>query len=297
MTAKGQTVFHVSAPILMARALRRRLWRVMFARPQRQLGSFFLDASDYLGAERLILGSEYEHPQLSALDLLITKLRLGDGAVLDVGANIGNHSRWLVDRFKWVECVEPGRLAALVLEANLFVSGKSNWRVHRCALGRQAGHGELEVDSTGNLGASRVRQADSGRIPIRTGDSIWAARGVATGDLELIKIDVEGWENEVVEGLENALAEYHPMLCIEVLAQSRWTSLHTKLCRMGYQAFLAIEAANDRKGFSRWLSFLTGLDWRLVPISEPFRAGGYEMVICLGPEHASRLAEATADVT
>lgn len=280
---------HVPASIALASALRRRVWRIGFASPQVVLGSFFLDPRDHIGAERLILGGFYERYVLSVLEALIVRLELGDGIAVDIGANIGNHSRWFLDRFDWVECVEPGRIAGLVLEANLLASERSNWTLHRCALGREKGFGTLLETGEHNLGGSMLRESPSGEIPIRTGDSLWGARFHKGMPLKLVKIDVEGSETEVVHGMRAILAQHKPVVCVEVLTQSSWTLLHPELTSLGYTNFFVIEEIPRSRLLARWTPFVMGRQWALRPMPTGFRERGYEMVVCLSPAHLAKL--------
>lgn len=68
----------------IANAVRRRIWRSLFAPHQHELRSFFLDPRDHIGAERIIMGDRYEGQLLALLGRVIERLGLGTGSVLDV---------------------------------------------------------------------------------------------------------------------------------------------------------------------------------------------------------------------
>jgi len=274
----------------IANALRRRLWRLLFARHQNRMGSFFLDPRDHIGAERLITGDRYEGQLLALLGMVIDRLGLGEGTALDAGANIGNHACFFAPRFRHVICVEPGRVAALVLEANLDAAGFRNFEIHRFALGKDAGAGVLDRISDDNLGSSVVRKVDGeGEFRIVSGDQLWRQTGAS--DLQLIKIDVEGAEVDVIEGIACTLATEKPLVCVEVLEEQRWNLVRQLLVAAGYGAwFVVVPAVDARSLLGRIWSTLRGRRYDLTPLSTTFRSGGYEMILCMTSSHVARLA-------
>ncbi len=286
----------VSLPFLqsLASAVRRRVWRTLFAPAQERLGTFFLDPRDHIGKERLVTGDRYEAVGLHALEQLVTVLGLRPGMALDGGANIGNHACWFATRFAHVLCVEPGRVASLVLEANLIASGSTNWQIARCALGDREGSGSLEIVDQMNLGSSRVvpSQGETASFLIRTGDELLAMHQPPNLPLTLIKLDIEGAELVALTGLKGTLTKSQPLLCVEVLDADRWAPIQALLASVGYDTFLALTPKWPTRGrLSHLLTVLRGRRWNLTAIPNPFPAGGYEMVFCLTRQHAAKLDE------
>lgn len=122
------------------------------------------------------------------------------GAVVDVGAFIGDSAAWFCDHpLVTFECQ---RDAYLCLIHNL------PGHLH---LPFPAGNGELvnlEFGEGGNMGARNV--AGKGEI----------VRTIRIDDLELsqvdfIKIDVEGWEPNVLEGAKLTMARCKPLVMVE----------------------------------------------------------------------------------
>ncbi len=274
----------------LANAIRRRIWRWSFAPRQAELGSFFLDPSDHIGAERIIMGDRYEGRLLALLGEVIDRLQLGRGCALDVGANIGNHACFFARRFRRVICVEPGKAASLVLEANLVLSGTSNYEIHRVALGREARSGVLDRIDQQNLGSSVVREVDgAGEFRIMRGDEL--LRGLDVHDLTLVKIDVEGSEIDVLDGLAEILDASKPMVCVEVLEAQRWETARNLLRASGYEEWFVVVPARIPRGFfGRVWATLRGQTLRLTPLADSFREGGYDMILCMTREHVMRLA-------
>lgn len=275
--------YHVPPSRSAVNAVRRRIWRWLYAPAQAELGSFYCDPHDHIGAERIIMGSPYEGATLAVLDAVIGRLGLGRGVALDVGANIGNHACWFAERFSRVLCVEPGKVASTVLEANICARGIQNASVHRCALGSLEAEGFLDVVAVDNLGSSVVRKSDAeGEFRILRGDDFVSDVLGSDGNIELVKIDVEGGEIEVVLGLTGVLAKYRPLVCVEVLDRGRWLHLKESLARAGYTSWYVIQVSPDRTGFiSRMRAICCGTTHRLMTLPKEFRVGGYEMILCM----------------
>lgn len=281
----------VSPARVLSDALRRRVWRLLFATGQRRVGPFFLDPCDHIGQERIVTGDHYEAAVLWAIGELATKLALGRGMAIDGGANIGNHACWFASRFAHVLCVEPGKVAGLVLEANLTASGSSNWEIARCALGDADGGGTLDVVNDVNLGSSRVVVTDGAAsdFPVHTGDGIVARCRRAELPVTLIKLDVEGAEAPALRGLQQVLMRDQPLVCVEALDAQRWGEIRQLLSSLGYSAFLVM--APSRPGGGGWLAdVLLGRRWSLTELPDAFQPGGFEMVFCLTRSQREALA-------
>jgi FkbM family methyltransferase len=281
---------------LVGRRIRRRLWRTFFAPSQRRLGAFFIDPSDHIGKERLVTGDHYEAESLAAIETLISALGLQGGVALDGGANIGNHACWLAGRMAHVVCVEPGRVAGLVLEANLLANGHHNWEIFRCALGAASGSGTLNVINDQNLGSTRVDATDAGTgdVPIRTGDTMLEGRRVRNLPVTLIKLDVEGAEVDALAGLQQTLVRDQPLVCVEVLDADRWARVRSLLAAHGYASFMTLTRTRTAGGpFRRCLDFARGQRWALTPVPEAFPRGGFEMIFCLTQDQARALSAGT----
>jgi FkbM family methyltransferase len=275
---------------LIADGVRRRLWRAWFEAGPRRLGSFFLDAGDHIGRERLIGADRYEAANLRAIEMLASRLGGDTGIALDIGANIGNHACAFLPWFEHVLTVEPGRIASHVLEANLLASGRRNWSVARCALGAEAGQGHLRRIAPDNLGSSALGAGGEGEdepVRIRTGDDLLAQHGLTAARVALVKLDVEGSEAAALRGLATTLARDAPLVCVEALEAPRWDELFKLLTAHGYVHFLALQSST--RG---WARLLRGEEFVLKPLPDAFPPGGYDMVYCLTRSQGDRLQRA-----
>jgi FkbM family methyltransferase len=123
---------------------------------------------------------------------------------VDIGAHVGLWSMWLVKHFGWVEAFEPVKVFADILERNV---QETNYTLHRAALGERVGRVSLKIEDASNTGHTYV--AGDGEIPLSTLDSFkWR-------DVDLIKIDVEGYELPVLRGAQQTLLASQPIVVIE----------------------------------------------------------------------------------
>jgi FkbM family methyltransferase len=267
-------------------AIRRRCWRLLFQPAQLRLGSFFIDPQDHIGAERLIMGERYEEIYLQQLAHLIDVLNLKKGVAIDAGANIGNHSCWFASRFAHLLCFEPGKVAGLILEANLLKTGTKNWQIFKYALGEENGYGKLAVINEMNLGSSQVVNVSDSQseFEVLRGDEALLRTNIEWDKtpLTLIKIDVEGGELSVLKGFKEAIEKYSPLICIEALDEAQWNMAREFLECCGYVFFLA-PAVTHSSG-SLWsyaTTIAAGKKLSMSEIDSVFPTGGYGMIFCL----------------
>jgi FkbM family methyltransferase len=127
----------------------------------------------------------------------------GVNTVWDVGANIGDHTRFYLNEGFGVVAIEPNPEAFECLSRNCPEA--------RCLnLAASSSEGELSFAPAPNVGASRI--SASGEIKVR------AARldDLSLPEPDFVKIDVEGWELEALKGMRKTLEERLPMLFIEI---------------------------------------------------------------------------------
>jgi len=155
--------------------------------------------------------------------------------MIDVGANIGNHTVALAKIFKRVECVEPHPVLFRVLQANVLYNHLGHVRCHNIGLANENSSGTL-TESPGNHALNRVRErsqlspetfgltgeAFSNEYKI---DLVSAAEFIGQFGEELnrafIKIDVEGMEQEIITAIEPLLLQYKPLFGFEWFTHSQ----------------------------------------------------------------------------
>ena len=173
------------------------------------------------GVERSIyLTGTYEEGTLWVFSQL---LRPGDTFV-DIGANIGlmsMHAAQLVGREGAVYSFEPMPEVFAQLQANIALNGIKHVFAVPLALGSAAADLPIFAHPEINLGSSSLLAEDrhpNHVVKVSTLDE--CANVFIRRPIRLIKIDVEGWELEVLRGATGILAgDDKPILCVECSQQ------------------------------------------------------------------------------
>lgn len=145
-----------------------------------------------------------------------------DGVVLDVGANIGLSALALAPLLPRgrVLAVEASPRTAAALRRTLALNGlEDRVAVEAVALGAAPGEAAFHAAAhsagahlmdAGTLGAAALPTV---RVPVETLDALVARHGL--GRLDFLKIDVEGFETEVLDGAAATLARLRPLVFVE----------------------------------------------------------------------------------
>lgn len=172
----------------------------------------------------------------AVLELLINSLEYGD-VVYDIGASIGLYSVLLAkvvgDRGT-VIAFEPEKQSYLHLLDNLNLNGLTGVRCLQKALGEEAGEGKLFVRdgvSCPTLLAppksGRTGQVTCERVEVENGDRLVAAENLPLP--RAVKIDVEGHEHAVIQGLSHTLAQPAcKLVCCEIHPHLLPACVHAK---------------------------------------------------------------------
>jgi FkbM family methyltransferase len=133
------------------------------------------------------------------------------GIFVDVGANLGWHSVHAA-RHKAVETAvafEPDPFNAWLLDRNLLLNDVDNVVVSTCAIGARRGLIRLHKYKNSNRGRHSVLTDygyGSRLVPLADLDTALDNLGLADRRVLIVKIDVEGYEPEVVAGARRTLA-------------------------------------------------------------------------------------------
>lgn len=166
----------------------------------------------------------YEKDFLDTLYLPL--LRLSSNPVfLDIGGNIGHHSLYLKSACNTIHAFEPDPNCQKEFERKIKACGASNITIHKIALGDKDTEGTLYSSSTNNRGTNSLirnyseNNSSQSDIFIKNADKY--IESLCLPNITLIKIDVEGFEPEVLRGLPNTLREHRPSLIIEISGTTR----------------------------------------------------------------------------
>lgn len=139
----------------------------------------------------------------------------------DVGANIGQHSLFMSLHADQVHAFEPYGVVSAKLERHIALNKIGNIQLHKLGLGDK--EEELEFfaptgrnQGIGSFDAGTVSKGNRilGKLALVRGDNYLAEHGLQ--DIALLKIDVEGFEKNVLEGLHATLEKARPIAVIEV---------------------------------------------------------------------------------
>lgn len=135
-----------------------------------------------------------------------------NGAVIDVGANIGNHSVFFSKFFKNIYSFEPNPTTFKLLKINSKIN--NNISIKKKGLSNKIELSYL-LENRSNLGGSKLidkKSTDTIDIQLSTLDH---EINSIKESIKLIKIDVEGHEFEVIQGSKKTIMKYKPIIIFE----------------------------------------------------------------------------------
>ncbi len=156
---------------------------------------------------------------------LFNRLTGPGGVAIDVGANVGAHTLTLaslVGAAGHVLAFEPNPAIRKRLQANIELNGMSQVSVYAQALAEENGCLQLRVPKAGSAESSNPGLAslvaletphDLIDVEVRRGDDLVVDADISR--LDLVKIDVQGYEMQVLHGLEATLDRFKPAVLFE----------------------------------------------------------------------------------
>lgn len=164
--------------------------------------------------------------------------KLKDKVMLDIGANIGNHTLFFMKEcgMSFSYCFEPIKKVFDILSKNILINGLNDKTcLYNFAVGETDGKAEIASFHSDNLGGTCLRKQDNGQIRVVSIDSLHI-----NDDVAFVKIDVEGFELNVILGMQKLLKEKHPIIFIEVRG-CFFDRINEILVAMGYECELVEE--------------------------------------------------------
>jgi FkbM family methyltransferase len=265
-------------PLLVNR-LRARLFRKLvrdIAEDRRGLPHLPIIPGDMVSEISFVDGL-HEIGDIALVAELVQRGTIQRGVALDIGANIGNHTLAFARVFDEVIAFEPFAASCHLLRAALALNGASHVTVVETALGATKGQVELHRPGRDLGGIAASQPVAAGAAPaiaatLMRGDD-WLARerpDIASGAARItfVKLDVEGFEADVIAGLSEMFARHTPVLMIESLESWAFERFAAVLRPLGYQHFQAMRPARGR-GWPARLLAPSGRMSRLEPLSAP----------------------------
>jgi FkbM family methyltransferase len=140
---------------------------------------------------------------------------------LDIGANIGYFSLLVANNVPTAKIFsfEPMKELFEKLEKNVLINGFKNIKAINIAIGNVNEDRELFLSGTDNLGMSSFKQPEnfSGqkeKVKVVTIDEWFKTSGLSR--IDIIKIDVEGYELSALKGMKEVLQNFKPLVIVEI---------------------------------------------------------------------------------
>jgi len=183
-------------------------------------------------------------------EMLTWKNRIRSGDLfIDIGSNVGIYAIWAAELGAEVIALEPAEDTFALLEENVALNGYPI-RTIRAAAGAEPGVARF---TSGRDCVNRLDPAGSAEVAMVQVDSVIGDRTVAG-----MKVDVEGFEIEVLRGCQRALSEHRVKLI-----QLEWNL--TSIQAVGHDR----RPVADLLATHGYSLYCAGPDGSLAPHSEP----------------------------
>lgn len=189
--------------------------------------------------QTLYLTGSFEESELD----LCAKYIPSDAVVLDIGANIGLHSVYFSQKVPrgFVLAFEPSLETFQLLATN--VVGIENVSLLNVAISNQGGILDFFVASdnaySGLMDTKRKSIRDVIKVPCMRVDDV--LKNININRVDFVKIDVEGLELNVLQGMTQAIETYKPVIFCEIYAGRNSNSdpdgTVKFVCAAGYSAY------------------------------------------------------------
>lgn len=174
-----------------------------------QWGKFELGADGI--SEQLAQGGFWDAFLLPVYDRYLNQ----ESVVLDVGAHIGSHTVYLAQKVRLVYAFEPQLFCYNCLLKNVELNNLNNVIAYNVAVFSESGvkfemDKQVDYDTFRFSASLRVVETKNGHINSITIDSLNLKQ------INFIKIDAEGLDNEVIRGGLESIKELRPVITFEI---------------------------------------------------------------------------------
>lgn len=169
----------------------------------------------------IFFSGRFESSVIGVLHNILEDLNLKTKAVvLDIGAYWGTHTLPLALWSKEVHSFEPNDVSMKALAYNVSTNQLKNVVLHPVGLGAREGGvdyfdslggGDIQGSFISEFGGNQRRKK---QFRIVVGDEYLQEQGSPV--VHLIKMDVEGYEGEVLRGLRNTMNSHRPVVVMEI---------------------------------------------------------------------------------
>ena len=207
-----------------------------------------LNINDWIQQNIFFLGC-YEDAELKVLSNHLKP----DSVFIDIGANFGLYSliaSQYISEKGTIFSFEPFPENYKSLCTNLSLNNLQRITAENTAVGSETGTLKLYYNSQeknlGMVSSNQTQNSDFMTVNKTCLDDYLKSKSLEK--ITFIKIDVEGFEYEVLQGMKQTLQQYNPIILIEVLDSKSENEVsnkpHELLCEMGYKRFFIDDNGN-----------------------------------------------------
>ena len=211
---------------------------------------FFHIKDDYIS---LKIRNESKFYESDFLDFL-AGFHFDGGFVIDVGANIGNHSLYFAQRHNAIVfSIEPEPNNYFCLSLNAIINkyrgkiyplnvgcGKTNCTMILNQIIKN-NYGSFKCEENKNFSPA-IRNKIATEIPIYSLDSIFGNQFENGAIPSILKIDVEGMEENVLRGAKMLIEKFQPVIAAECQNNLEFKAVQDYLKNFGYYTFKCFNA-------------------------------------------------------
>ena len=135
-------------------------------------------------------------------------------AILDIGSNIGNHTLYFLNEChaKFSYCFDPAKDTFQILKRNIEVNHlEKRTCLYNAGVGSSMGNANISSQRHKDTAYTKISMAENGNVNVVSIDGLGIKEKIG-----FVKIDVEGFELEVIKGMQKTLEENKPFVMIEI---------------------------------------------------------------------------------
>ncbi len=167
-------------------------------------------------------------PEITLLKEIASQIRTRRGGTInfvDIGANAGHHTLFMAGVADQVVSFEPFPALQALIKEKIALNNLKNVRLMPFALGAKDEVLDYYPGQGNNSGIGTFlpdedeRKAPPVKLTIKKGDPLFEAEGL--GRIDIMKVDVEGFEPFVFSGLQNRIKTDRPVILTEISVTGR----------------------------------------------------------------------------
>lgn len=190
---------------------------------------------DYIQSKIISDQTPYEWSMLKDIASRINQ----EDLVVDIGANIGNHTLYLASIVGCkVVSIEPNTELFDALRASVKINNlEEKVELHKLAIGEHETKGEFKEEIADNIGAQSIQINAEGAIRVASLDSMNFGEKV-----RVIKLDIEGMELPALRGAVSIIRRDKPLVYVECISEKDFDEVNSFLEAEGYYCWQTFNA-------------------------------------------------------